>query len=180
MPPLPSSSPHPMVRADARPAFRAGWRTLPRLPQTIRRGGSPCAAPSSFGHPLQTILLSCGALAMVVRAPSMAVPFGHGHPGRSRLGSLQHIPSKRPGHRAIPPARITGDTPVIAAASSDDAQQHWRLGHGVRAVSMEYGRIGYWYTNSRFARGAILARASAWFRDLSFLVDLDTNQDGEG
>lgn len=38
LPPLPSNSPLPVVRVKPRPASRAGRRTLPRLPQTIRGG----------------------------------------------------------------------------------------------------------------------------------------------
>jgi hypothetical protein len=75
-------------------------------------------------------------------------------------GSLQHLSRNRYGHGAVPPARITADQPVIAVALSEDSQQHWRLWHHSHTDCLRDGRIGYWYTNSRFARGAIVASAS--------------------
>ncbi len=150
MPPLSSSTPLPAARAKTRPAFPADRRTLPRLPQTTRRGGSPGATPACFGPPLRVILLSCGARAVLSfvrhRCP---LPFGRGHPGasRRRLASASLTKSVRP------PRYSSGadhrPEPVIAVASSDDSQQHWRFGHGGRTDLVRDGRIGYWYTNSR-------------------------------
>ncbi|SCB47064.1 hypothetical protein GA0061103_0074 [Rhizobium multihospitium] len=151
MPPLPSNTPLPVVRVSTRPAFRAGRRTLPRLPQTTRRGGSPYAAPSCFRHSLQVILLSCRALAVssLVRHRRL-FPFGHGHPGASR----QRLASASITKPVCPPRYSFGadhwPEPVIAVALSDDAQQHGRLGHGGQTGLVIDGRIGYWYTNSRF------------------------------
>ena len=41
------------------------------------------------------------------------------------------------------------------------------------------GRIGYWYTNSRFARGAMVAWATGHLRDLQFLPELGKNDGRE-
>lgn len=103
-----------------------------------------------------------------------AAPCGRGHPGtaRRRLASaFPHRAARSP--RAIPSARIKGDTPLIAVASSGDSQQHGRLGHGDRAARWGNGRIGYWYTNSRFARRAIVAKARQLFRKRSRHIDLN-------
>ncbi|MBB3967027.1 hypothetical protein GGQ67_004720 [Rhizobium metallidurans] len=160
LPPLPSNSPLPAVRVETRSAFRAARRTLPRLPQTRRRGRVPCAAPSCFGHPLQARVLSCGALAVSSFAcrrgpfpPVTVLSTAHDD------GLLQHLSRSLSAHRAVPPARITGNEPVIAVALSGDSQQHRRLGHDAQTDFLRDGRIGYWYTNSRFARGARVAAA---------------------
>jgi len=155
LPPLPSTTPLPVVRVKTRTAFRAGRRTLPRLPQTTRRGGSPYAAPSCLqafaaGDPP---ILPC-ARRLIARAPSTSVLFGHGHPGASR----QRLASASLTKPVWPPRYSSGadhrPEPVIAVALSDDPQQHERFGHGGQTGLVRDGRIGYWYTNSRFARGA--------------------------
>jgi len=65
---------------------------------------------------------------------------------------------------------------VIAVASSDDSQQHSASGMVERAGLGSNGRIGYWYTNSRFARGA--SAADAHWRCLT--VPRVWKQDGKG
>lgn len=114
LPPLPSNSPLPGERVETRPAFRAGRRTLPRLPQTRRRGRASCTTPSCFGHPLQVLVLSCRALAVssfvchrYPLPPVTDIPAPHA------VGSLQHLSPTQPGHPAVPPARITGQQPVM-------------------------------------------------------------------
>ncbi len=134
LPPLPSVSPLPAVRAETRPAFRAAKRTLPRLPQTTRRGGSPYAAPSCFRHSLQVILLSCSALAVSSlvrhRRPFSSVT---AIPAPRDNGSLQHFSPNQSAHRAIPPARITGLS-LIAVALSDDSHSMGASGTAARPV----------------------------------------------
>jgi len=169
LPPLPSNTPLLTVRVETRPAFRAAKRTLPRLPQTTRRGGSPYAAPSCLqafaaGDPP---LLPC-ARRLIARAPSTSVLFGHGHPGASR----QRLASASLTKPVWPPRYSSGadhrPEPVIAVALSDDPQQHGRFGHGGQTGLVRDGRIGYWYTNSRFARGASRLRGGARVPGLSF------------
>lgn len=53
--------------------------------------------------------------------------------GTSRLVAMTarfSIPPKTANRSAVPATRIIGVRPPIAIASSDDSQQHWRLGHG--------------------------------------------------
>lgn len=102
----------------------------------------------------------------VVRMSSMSAPCGHGHPDCSRRRLASASLTTMSGPRAIPPPRVTGDTPVTAVASSDDSQQHWRGRALGPDMVVRDGRIGYWYTNSRFARGAMVARATGHLRDL--------------
>jgi len=99
-------------------------------------------------------LLPC-ARRLIVRAPSMSVPFGLGPTGASRR-RLASASLKKP---QWPPCCSSGadhrHEPVIAVALSDDSQQHRRLGHDSHCGFLGDGRIGYRYTDSRFARGAI-------------------------
>lgn len=94
-------------------------------------------------------LLPC-ARRLIARAPSASVLFGHGHPGASR----QRLASASLTEPVCPPRYSScadhWPEPVIAVALSDDSQQHGRLGHGGQTGSVRDGRIGYWYTNSRF------------------------------
>ncbi|QPB24253.1 hypothetical protein [Rhizobium sp. 007] len=96
----------PVVQVETRPAFRAVRRTLPRLPQTRRKGRAPCAAPSCFGRPLQVHVLSCGARAVSSfgchRCPLPPVP---DIPTPHDDGSLQHLSPNRSGQRAGASAR---------------------------------------------------------------------------
>ncbi len=179
MPPLPSTTPLPVVRVKARTAFRDGKRTLPRLPQTVRRGGPPCAAPSCFRHPLQVVLLSCGALSVASFAGHRCpFPTVTTFPAAHDDGSLQHLSPNSSGHRAVPPARITGNQPVTAVALPDGSQQHGRLGHGGQMSSVRDGRIGYWYTNSRSARGAGRLRGERGV-SRSFIFQAQQGHEGE-
>jgi hypothetical protein len=113
-------------------------------------------------------VLSCGALAassfVVEPVTSCDAVLSTAHDD----GSLQHLSRNRYGHGAVPPARITADQPVIAVALSEDSQQHWRLWHHSHPDFLRDGRIGYWYTNSRFARGAIASKASEGFPIFQF------------
>lgn len=103
-------------------------------------------------------LLQC-ARRLIARAPSTSVLFGHGHPGVSR----QRLASASLTKPVCPPRYSSGadhrPEPVIAVALSDDPQQLGRFGHGGQTGLVRDGRIGYWYTNSRFARRAIVAKA---------------------
>ncbi|GEM_PF-5519299 len=103
-------------------------------------------------------LLPC-ARRLIARAPSASVLFGHGRPGASR----QRLASASLTKPVCPPRCSSGadhwPEPVIAVALSDDSQQHGRLGHGGQTGLVRDGRIGYWYTNSRFRpRGESLQR----------------------
>lgn len=105
---------------------------------------------------------------LIVRVPSMSVPFSHGHPGTSRRRLASASPTKSAWTSRCSSGADHRPEPMIAVALSGDSQQHWRLGHGGQADLVGDGRIGYWYTNSRFARGASRLRGEQGFPGLSF------------
>ncbi|PDS48561.1 hypothetical protein CO662_29190 [Rhizobium anhuiense] len=145
------------MRVETRPAFRAGQAdaaaTSPNKTErtnTLRyalmlRASAPDARP----------LLRC-ARRLIVRMSPIPVTSGDGSLDCSR----RRLASASLTKPVWPPCYSFGADyrpgPVIAVALSEDSQQHGRVGHGGQTGLVRDGRIGYWYTNSRFARGAIV------------------------
>ena len=141
-----------------RPAFRAGKRTLPRLPQTIRSKWTPCATPSFFGPSLQVPISSCGVLAVSSLAANNVRSLWSEHPGSSRRRLPSASSSDRPN--AVPLLRRGSAVGHLRSLLVRPRTRHSLCvsGTGVGRAG-EDGRIGYWYTHSRFARGASARRA---------------------
>lgn len=152
-------------RVNRRPAFRAGWQALPRLRQTIRRKCAACAPPSCLGYPLQMLIPSCGVLAVSSLAAFDVRSLRSAHPGRSRRRLASASSSDRQNtalflrrgsvmkHLRSLLLRLTTRNSICVPGTMSCRPE-------------EDGRIGYWYTNSLFARGAS-ARRSLWGHPMS-------------